>query len=270
MDEKLIKDINNIVWWIPLKKLRNSVRNILIENFTYADKNISNIREDNVICPICGWSGEKFLPFGVITRYNALCPKCYSLERHRLYYLYLLNKINANKKLKVCHFAPEKSIKDTFNIFKNIEYVSCDIVPERAMYIQDITNITFDDNSFDIIFCSRVLEHIENDKKAMRELRRILNPNGFAILQVPIYTKNLYGEDLETTYENFSITSPEEREKEFGQFDHVRLYEKKDYIKRLKDSGFKVYEDNFSYNLSNESIKKYSIIKEPIFYCTKN
>lgn len=268
MNEKIKNDIDNIVWWIPFKKLRNSIRNVLTLNLISNLDTYSNYNE--VMCPICGWSGKRFLPFGVITRENALCPQCNSLERHRLYYFYLLNKINANKKLKVCHFAPENSIKNTFSIFKNIEYVSCDIVPGRAMCIQDITNITFDDNLFDIIFCSRVLEHIEDDIKAMKELRRILNPNGFAIIQVPLYNKNMHGEDLESTYENFLITSPEEREKEFGQSDHVRLYEKNDYIKRLSSSGFKVYEDKFSYNLSNEYIRKYSIIREPIFYCTKN
>lgn len=264
-----MESINNIVWWVPFKKLRNSVREVLI---SMTDKTHNDFSDKNVVCPICGWNGEKFLPCGIIIRENDLCPRCNSLEKHRLYYLYLLNKININKKLKVCHFAPEKSITDFFGLFKNIEYISCDIEPGRAMCIQDITSITFDDNSFDIIFCSHVLEHIEDDIKAMKELNRILKPYGFAILQVP-YAGMKFGYtniELDTTYEDFSITPPEEREKKFSQSDHVRIYEKNDYIKRLNKAGFNVYEDDFSYNLSDNTIKKYGIMYETIFYCTKN
>ncbi|SUW09327.1 type 11 methyltransferase [Brachyspira pilosicoli] len=283
IDEKLKKDIDNIVWWIPFKKTRNSLRKVIINYFEcyyYINNDIQNIykntniinelyRDNNYLCPICGYSGKEFLPFGVVKRKNAQCPNCKSLERHRLYYLYLLRKINADKKLKVCHFAPEKSIKDTFDLFKNIDYISCDIVPNRAMCVQDITSTTFEDNYFDIVFCSHVLEHIPDDIKAMKELRRILKPDGFAILQVP-YFYNWKGEELKTTYEDFSITSPEEREKAFGQNDHVRVYTKEDYVNRLNKSGFNVYEDNFYYTLSDKAIKKYSLIEEVIFYCTKN
>ncbi|WP_297300525.1 methyltransferase domain-containing protein [uncultured Brachyspira sp.] len=231
------------------------------------DINISN--EDNLLCPICGYSSKEFLPFGIVPRKNAQCPKCKSLERHRLYYLYLLRKIDASKQIKICHFAPEKAIKDSFDLFKNIEYISCDIVPGRAMSVQDITNTTFENNSFDIIFCCHVLEHIPDDIKAMKELKRILKPYGFAILQVP-YFSQWKGKELTTTYEDFSITDPKEREKAFGQNDHVRVYEKNDYVKRLTNAGFKVYEDNFYYTLSDKAAVKYSLKPEIIFYCTKN
>ena len=103
----------------------------------------------------------------------------------------------------------------------------------------------------------------------MKELKRILKPNGFAILQVP-YFSQWNGKELTTTYEDFSITDPEEREKAFGQSDHVRVYERNDYVKRLTNVGFKVYEDNFYYTLSDKATKKYSILPEIIFYCTKN
>ena len=127
MYEDLKKDINNIVWWIPFKKLRNSVRNIMLsnleisKNIEISNKAINISNENNLLCPICGYSAKEFLTFGVYPRKNAQCPKCKSLERHRLYYLYLLRKIDASKQINVCHFAPEKSIRDTFNLFKNIE-----------------------------------------------------------------------------------------------------------------------------------------------------
>ena len=268
MNNEITKAIDNIVWFIPNRKLRDSIR-FLLSNLTYNDNKIkdNNIKDNNkVLCPICGWSGKEFLPFGVITRKNAQCPNCKSLERHRLYFLYLLTKIDTNKNIKVCHFAPEKSIGQLFQMFKNIEYISCDIRPGAAMQVQDITKTTFEDNTFDIIFCSHVLEHIEDDKKAMRELFRILKPNGFAILQVPLCQEH-NGIKLETTYEDFSITSPEGRTIAFGQSDHVRKYEKNDYVKRLKDSGFNVVEDNFSLTLTDAVKNKYGIKDEIIFIC---
>ncbi len=262
MKESLKNDVNNIVWWIPLKKLRNSVRNVMFENLKINDN-----KNNNVLCPICGWSGDEFNSVGGYK--NIKCPKCLSYNRHRLYYFYLLNKINANKTLNICHFAPEKSIEYTFNLFKNINYINCDIDPAKAMCSQNITNTTFENNYFDIIFCSHVLEHIEDDIKAMKELKRILKPDGFAILQVP-YFSEWNGKKLETTFEDFSIKYPKEREKIFGQDDHVRVYEKNDYVKRLIKAGFNVYEDNFYYTLSDDTIKKYALRPEIIFYCTKN
>ena len=268
MNDEIKKVIDNIVWYIPFKRLRDNIR-ILLLNLTYDNTSKNNEPkniENEVLCPICGWSGKEFLPFGVIPRNNALCPNCHSLERHRLYYLYLLNKIDTNKNLKVCHFAPEKSISKLFFMFKNIEYISCDIRPEAAMQVQDITKTTFEDNTFDIIFCSHVLEHIEDDKKAMRELLRILKPDGFALLQVPLYREH-NGIKLETTYEDFSITSPEERTIAFGQDDHVRKYEKMDYLKRLNNAGFDVIEDNFCLALTDGTKRRFGIVNEIIFMC---
>ena len=109
----------------------------------------------------------------------------------------------------------------------------------------DITHLKYPDNYFDFILCSHVLEHIPNDIDAMKELYRVLKPNdGFGILQVPIEL------DREITYEDHTITSPIEREKAFGQFDHVRIYGK-DYIQRLKSVGFEVELDEFANKTSN-------------------
>ncbi len=115
--------------------------------------------------------------------------------------------IPAGKSLKVLHFAPEKILTQLFRSYTSIDYLSADLNPAKAMVKQDITGTTFNDNAFDIIFCAHVLEHIPDDGKAMRELRRILKPDGFAILQVPI-KDHFNGRDITTTYEDFSITDP--------------------------------------------------------------
>ena len=232
--------------------------------------------EGYVECPSCGWMGKEFLPVGVITRKNALCPRCGSLERHRLYYLYLKKTIPRNKKFKVLHFASENILTNLFKSYKNIEYLSADIDPKKAMTKEDITNISFPEDSFDIIFCSHVLEHIQNDRKAMRELHRILKPEGFAILQVPI-KEEFKGKKIDKTYEDPSITDPKEREKIFGQKDHVRIYGR-DYKNRLASSGFKVRVDKFASSLSKNDIQKYALLPNDkictetegwIYFCTK-
>ena len=138
------------------------------------------------------------------------------------------------------------------------------------------TKISFQDNSFDIIFCSHVLEHIPDDRLAMRELYRVLKPNGFAILQVPI--KDVFnGRVIEKTYEDFSITTPEGKEKAFGQNDHVRVYGR-DFKERVSSVGFQVKEDKFIDSLPNEQVERYALLPSIknametegwIYYCTK-
>lgn len=216
----------------------------------------------NVECPFCGWTGKEFLPNGVIKRKNALCPQCGSLERHRLYYLYLKKVLPQDKNIKVLHFAPEEILTSLFKSYGNIDYLSVDLDANVAMQAEDITKLSFTDNSFDVIFCAHVLEHIVDDGKAMRELRRVLRPGGFAILQVPL--KN----ELEKTYEDFTITDPLEREKAFEQVDHVRLYGR-DYRDRLEAAGLIVQVDKFYETLEDEIKKKYGLKKEDIYFCSK-
>ena len=122
----------------------------------------------------------------------------------------------------------------------------------------DVLNIPFDPNYFDLIICNHVLEHIQNDIDAMKELFRVLKLNGKAILQVPI-SKN-----SEKTFEDFSVTDPKERENIFGQFDHVRIYGQ-DYTKRLESVGFSVE----CINISKEFSKYGLAIDEDIFIVTK-
>lgn len=233
--------------------------------------------KNGVECPCCAWKGKKFLPNGVDVRMNARCPKCDSLERHRLYYLYLKKNIPTDRQLKVLHFAPERILTKLFKSYRNISYLSADIDPQKAMCREDITDISFPENSFDIIFCSHVLEHIEDDQKAMRELARVLKPDGFAVLLVPI--KDIFnGRRIETTYEDFTIKDPHEREKAFGQKDHVRVYGR-DFKDRLETAGFSVSIDKFVNNLPAEVVSRHSLVPQHpsasetdgwIYVCTKH
>ena len=160
-----------------------------------------------------------------------------------------------------------------YNIFSEnngIEYTPCDLYPKQNQYNgktkitkADITKIPFEDNSFDFIICSHVLEHIPNDRLAMSELYRVLSKNGNSILQVPVD----YNRDK--TYEDSNIKSPEERLKEFGHPDHVRYYGK-DYKTRLENSGFIVNEDHYISTLDKTGIIKYGLIEsELIYHCKK-
>lgn len=198
-------------------------------------------------CPFCNSSLRRFLPFGLEYavlhkelvvgggyRPNSLCPVCGSVDRERLVYLYLVNKTNIFKEsAKLLHVAPEDRVAEALREQSNLDYLTADLYSQQVMVKMDICAIQFPDNSFDAIICNHVLEHIVDDRKAMSELYRVLKPGGWAILQVPISLA------LESTYEDFSITTASGREEAFGQEDHVRLYAR-DYKDRLEDIGFKV------------------------------
>ena len=215
--------------------------------------------------PIDGKSFRKFLPYGYETqRANALSPSTLSLERHRLIWLYLKNKTDFfTAPKKVLHIAPEQCFLKLFKKQQNLTYTTADLYSPIADVKADICNLPFDDDSFGVVFCNHVLEHIEDDKKAMNELFRVLKPGGFGIFQIP---QDL---DREKTYEDFSIISPEERTKHFGQYDHVRIYGK-DYFERLRNVGFKVQEIDYSKTLTKEQMQKYCLVKGEILpVCTK-
>ncbi len=256
------------------EQIKNSVPGFIKRAYLNCRKQIETkfYRGDKVICPICESSFEMFAPFGWPKRKNARCVNCGSLERHRLIYLYLKNKtglFNSEEKIRLLHFAPERFFYNIFSQKQNIDYIPCDLHPKMyhigkaKIYKVDITNIAFDENSFDIIICTHVLEHIPDDKLAMKELYRVMKNRGWGIFQVPIdYSR-------ERTYEDFTITSPKKREKAFGQYDHVRWYGQ-DYMDRLKSAGFKVTGDNYIKNFSSEDLLKYGLFSsELIYYCQK-
>ena len=217
-------------------------------------------------CPICKGHFRKFLPWGRIQRKNAMCPRCNSLERHRLIFRYLQDRTDFFKSnLKILHFAPELCLQGIFKLLPNLEYISADLNDPSAKMKMDITDIRFDDNTFDCVLCSHVLEHVVDDHKAMRELYRVLKPKGWAILQVPIMS--------ERTFEAETIKSPEQRLKYFGQEDHVRIYGL-DYKNRLENAGFIVKLDPYLHEQSDDIINRYRLVpenepKDYIYFCFK-
>ena len=209
--------------------------------------------------PINGKSYRKFLPYGYVKqRDNALSPGTLSLERHRLLWLYLNNETNFfSKTLKVLHIAPEQCFYNLFKNLKNINYTTFDLNSPLADIKGDICNLPFKENSFDFILCNHVLEHINDDKKAMKELYRVLNKNGTAILQVPINQKS------SKTFEDSSIVDKKKRIEKFGQYDHIRLYGL-DYFKKLESFGFKVDPLKYSKEFTESEIIKYGLLKDEI------
>jgi len=216
---------------------------------------------DNVECPICCRCFGKFLPYGRVGRSNALCPNCLSLERHRLLWLYLKEKTDFFKKTKrMLHIAPEICLQNKMKGMKNLDYTTGDVESPLADIQMDIHKIPFEENSFDVVMASHVLEHVENDIQALREIYRVLKPSGWAILQVPFYSPI-----PENTFQDPSVSSKKEREKLYGQDDHVRKYGK-DYPKRLESAGFEVKEDNFLRELPQDLRKRYALPEHELIY----
>ena len=204
--------------------------------------------------PIDGKRFRTFLPYGYGNpRENVLSPSTLSLERHRLLWLFLQRETDFfRSKLKVLHFAPEQAFYKRFRNLSNLDYTTTDLNSPLADVKADICNLPFDDNTYDVILCNHVLEHIPDDLKAMQELFRVLTPGGWGIFQIP--------QDLgrERTFEDDSITDRKERAKIFGQYDHVRIYGR-DYFDKLRNVGFEVDEVHFTKHLSREELDRYRL-----------
>jgi SAM-dependent methyltransferase len=245
------------------KKILNTIPRPLLIRLSYIIRPIIALalKGNKFIDPIDGKGFRSFLPYGYENqRNNVLSPSTLSLERHRLLWLFLERKTDffenkSNK--KVLHFAPEQCFYKRFKSQANIDYTTTDLLSPLADIKADICNLPFEDNSFDIILCNHVLEHIPDDTKAMIELYRVLKNDGMAILQIP--------QDLnrEKTFEDDSITDRKERAKIFGQYDHVRVYGY-DYFEKLRTIGFDVHEVDFSSELTNQENYQFCISKGEI------
>lgn len=220
---------------------------------------------NKVECPICGGHFRKFLPYGYGEAMdNRLCPKCLSLERHRLLWLYLKEKTGFfTDNLKVLHFAPEQPFLKRFRALKNLDYTTADIDSPIADLNLDVTEMNIPDNQYDVLICNHVLEHVDNVDKAFSEIKRVLKPGGWAILMVPI------NPDVDT-FEDPSVTDPEERKRLFGQYDHVRQFGR-DYADVLSKAGFKVTADRLYYELPDEKREKMHLVRkgEELVYVAK-
>ena len=216
--------------------------------------------------PIDGSCYRKFLPYGYgeHLRPNALCPGTLSLERHRLLWLYLKRHSSFLKKpIKVLHVAPEQIFFSKFRKIQDWDYITTDLHSPLATVKADLCNLPFEEEQFDLILCNHVLEHIEDDLKAMQELFRILKRGGTLIAQVPM------DENSTKTLEDFNIVKPQERAVMFGQYDHVRIYGL-DFFDRLEKVGFKAAAVLIQDQLEASEIKRFALPpKEKIPVATK-
>ncbi|MDO7609954.1 MAG: methyltransferase domain-containing protein, partial [Crocinitomicaceae bacterium] len=223
-------------------------------------------RGNKVECPVCERSFSKFLSYGsnVAHRENVLCPYDLTLERHRLMWLYLTRKTDffSAESLKVLHIAPEQCFLTLFKKQKNLDYTTADLVSPIADIHFDLHDIPLEDNQYDVIFCNHVMEHVDDPIRCMSELNRVMKSGGWAIMQVP--------QDMSRaeTYEDKSITSPEEREKHFWQKDHVRLFGK-DYPSYLEKAGFKVEEFDLNTEFDATEVVKFRLMKKEILYIAR-
>jgi SAM-dependent methyltransferase len=238
------------------KLILNTIPRPLLIRLSYAVRPVLALalKGDRYTDPIDGKSFRSFLPYGYgKQRNNVLAPGTLSLERHRLLWLYLKNETDffiAPKKM--LHFAPEQAFYKRFRKQKNLDYTTTDLNSPLADVKADICNLPFENDTYDVILCNHVLEHIPDDTKAMRELYRVLKPGGMGIFQVP--------QDLsrESTFADDAITDRAERARIFGQYDHVRVYGR-DYFDKLRGVGFTVVEEDYTKKIAPDLVKRYCL-----------
>lgn len=190
-------------------------------------------RGGTVQCPLCGHGFDAFAP--AWNRPDALCWRCGSHERHRaqgLLFFEARPELLAGRRA-LLHFAPEYCLRRRLAAGGDYRYDTADLDPAGVDLQLDVTRLALPDDAYDAVICSHVLEHVEDDGAAMRELRRITAPGGWCLVMVPLDTAR------ETTYEDPAIVTPQARQAAFLQHDHVRLYGR-DIAQRLERAGFAV------------------------------
>lgn len=215
-------------------------------------------------CPVCENRFRRLLPYGNKGSENRLCPRCLSLERHRLLWLWLKERTDFfTAPYKVLHIAPEQSFIKRFKALDHLCYITADLVSPLADIRMDIQQIPGPESQYDVVICNHVLEHVDDDQKAIKEIFRVLKPGGWAVMQVPIDWNR------ENTYEDSAIVSPSERELHFGQYDHVRFHGR-DYPDRLSSAGFIVDNEDFLNTFTPKMIDYYRLpAREMIWKSTK-
>lgn len=221
-------------------------------------------------CPLCGCQRRKFLPYGYVTpRENALCPNCLSLERHRLLWLWLVRESDIGRGAmalpKMLHIAPEVALMRKFRkMYASTpdRYVTADLESPLADMHFDVQQIPLEAESFDAIICNHIMEHVEDDLKALRELYRIMRRGGWGVILSPVDLER------EKTFEDDTITDPAERTRIFGQYDHRRIYGR-DYAARLREAGFEVYDIDYKNELSKAEQELYALPADHLYIVCK-
>ena len=221
-------------------------------------------------CPLCGCQRRKFLPYGYVTsRENALCPNCLSLERHRLLWLWLVRESDIGRGAmalpKMLHIAPEVALMRKFRkMYASTpdRYVTADLESPLADMHFDVQQIPLEAESFDAIICNHIMEHVEDDHKALSELYRIMRRGGWGVILSPVDLER------EKTFEDDTITDPAERTRIFGQYDHRRIYGR-DYAARLREAGFEVYDIDYKNELSKAEQELYALPTDHLYIVCK-
>ncbi len=221
-------------------------------------------RGDRVECPCCSGRFRAFLPAGRPPRPHALCPRCSSLERHRLLWLFLAERTPLLREpLRLLYLAPEEHLQRRLRALPGLTYVSGDLASRHTMVRLDLQRLPMRDAGFDAAICSHVLEHVRDLAAALGELRRVLRPGGWALLQSPIDASRT------ESFEDPLITSPAERLRAFGQEDHVRVFGR-DYPERLRAAGFDVDVIPFARDLGAERAARYGLdLAEDVHLCRR-
>ncbi len=229
----------------------------------YFSKMYFKLFKPRVVCNICGWGDFNF--HSDSWHPHTVCPQCQSQVRQRLFWAVIdehkkYNKENLLKDKGILHVAPEENLRRHISKMSK-DYKTADFFTEGYQYSGidyniDITDMpTITNETFDCVIVFDVLEHVSDDKKALKELNRILKPGGTVILTVPMK------DNLKITYEDATITDPKQRELAYGQFDHLRIYGE-DFVKKVSDHGFDV--DVVDHTLFDEATIKKHVLFPPV------
>jgi len=212
-------------------------------------------------CPVCGSSARTFLPFGIPARPGAMCPRCDALERHRLVWLYFQRRTDlfGPAPKRILHVAPERCFESRFRQRFGSSYITTDLASPRARVRLDVTRTPFPSGSFDVVYCSHVLQYVPEDRQAMREFSRLLGDDGWAVMMVPITEAR--------TLEDPSVVDPAARLRLFGREDQVRRYGA-DFEDRLREAGFEVTVTRAADLCSPEEIERFGLATSgAVFHC---
>ncbi|MDA1632255.1 glycosyltransferase [Bacillus cereus] len=238
------------------------------------NKLVNRIFEKDVCyCQFCNQQFEKFSPwpahydfpkykFEMWNKDTGICPVCDSMDRERLYREYIEMETNLlGENATMLHIAPEEKLRGWLGQYKNITYVCGDIEPNDPLMQEiDVTTIPYENDTFDVILCGHVLQHVQDDEKAMRELYRVLKTNGWGIIQAPIVM------NVDSIIENELIVTPKLRRLAFGHEEHVRIYNRSGFIHRLMNVGFKVELYNIAEKQGMRSARKFGLSETDVLY----
>jgi SAM-dependent methyltransferase len=220
-------------------------------------------RGSSRFCAVCKSAVRAFGPYGHTKRWDAKCPVCSSVERHRFTWAFFeeVTDLFDGMRKRMLHIAPEPAFERRLRALEYLDYITADQQDDKADVTMDITDIQYPDGSFDVIHCSHVLEHVQDDLRAMRELSRVLSPTGWATVLVPVIA--------EQTFEDPSVTDPKERARLFGQWDHVRAYGP-DFRDRLASQGFSVeVVSAHDFDRDPASRARQQFKREDLYFCRK-